>query len=789
MDQIQTISKKVFTIILLLLLAFTAVPCCFPDRAVTAEEPEDPQIASLYFTSSDPENQGIDYVTKENKASGELKLVSADGTELYTGKVDNIKGRGNSTWNFADKKSYQIKLEKKADLLDPVSGDQKAKKWILLANPFDPTHVRNYIILGFAKEMGLENTPEGIPVELYYDGDYRGLYYLCEKVEVGDGRVEIADMDKAIEKANPDVDLDELTPVIEKDANGYSRCVYDGYTDPEELSGGYLLEMDSIFYKDQESWLEAGYHFVFSVKAPEYMSRAQADYLNDVLGTVYRCTINDGVDPVTGKTLFELIDKESAARYFLLSEWFMNIDTYYSSIFLYKNAGDDKLYFGPPWDYDASMGIRDKDRAYDYFYCTTNGDHLGSRLFSLPEFRQAIQDVYKNEMRDKVFDILVGDKDGVYTRSTKHILEETEAAALKDFDKWGINDCLGSYYPLESYEENVQDMLEWMENRARWFDETIMSDSFVDDYGETTGTVMRYSGKTRYETSLKVADALKAELGIDRFDTVIIASGADYADALAGSYLSCLKKAPILLTDSKQNHIDAVRGYIRNNLIPGGTVYILGGTAAVSAQVEEGLENYAVARLSGRNRYETNIAILKEAGIAGEEILVCSSSSYADNLSAAATGKPILLVDKNLKGNQREYLASLGTGKTFDIIGGSAAVSDEVMNELTAFGNVIRIGGSSRYETTVNVAKAFFSKPEVCVLTYAKNFPDGLCGGVLANVMGGPLILVMDRKTTLAGAYAQENGILNGAVLGGATLIDNRNVRLVFGMSAAVVNQ
>ena len=774
---------------LAVLVVIAAAPYCCPERPVYADEEEDSQITKLYFTSADPENKGIDYVTKENKASGELKLVSADGTELYTGKVDNIRGRGNSTWNFTDKKSYQIKLEKKADLLDPVSGDQKAKKWILLANPFDPTHARNYIVLGFAKEMGLENTPEGKPVELYYDGDYRGLYYLCEKVEVGDGRVEIDDMDKAIEKANPDVDLDELTPIIEKDANGYSRCVYDGYEDPEELSGGYLLEMDSIYYKDQESWLEVGYHFVFSVKTPEYMSRAQADYLSDVLGTVYRCTINDGVDPVTGKTLFELIDKESAARYFLLNEWFMNIDTYYSSTFLYKKAGDDKLYFGPPWDYDASMAIRDQDRAYDYFYCTRSGDHLGRRLFSLPEFRQAIQDVYKNEMRDKVFGILVGDEDGVYTRSTKHILEETDAAALKDFEKWGINDCLGSYYPLENYEENVQDMLEWMENRARWFDETVMSDSFVDDYGESSGTVTRYSGKTRYETSLKVADALKVELGIDQFDTVIIASGTDYADALAGSYLSCQRKAPILLVDAKQNHIDAVRGYIQNNLIPGGTVYILGGTAAVSDETETGLEAYTVRRLSGKNRYETNIAILKEAGIAGEEILVCSSSSYADNLSAAATGKPILLVGKGLKDSQKEYLASLGTGKAYIVIGGSAAVSDDITNELSAFGNTIRIGGSTRYETTVNVARAFFSEPKTCVLTYAKNFPDGLCGGVLANVMGGPLILVMDRKTILAEAYAQENGIQNGAVLGGATLISNRDVRLVFGMATAVVSE
>ncbi|MBQ1478094.1 MAG: cell wall-binding repeat-containing protein [Erysipelotrichaceae bacterium] len=784
---LRTMTKKTLTVFLTLFIVLTMIPG--PLTGIKAEEEETSPITAIYFTSDDPENKGIDYVTKENKASGELKLVAADGTELYSGRVDNIRGRGNSTWTFADKKSYQFKLEKKADLLDPASGNQKAKKWILLANPFDPTHVRNEIILSFAKEMGLENSPEGKPVELYYDGDYRGLYYLFEKVEVGDGRVEIEDMDKAIEKANPDVDLDALTPIVEKDANGYRRCVYEGYEDPEDITGGYLLEMDSIFYEDQESWLEAGYHFVFAVKAPEYMSRAQADYLSEVLGRVYRCTTNDGVDPVSGKTLFELIDKESAARYFLVSEWFMNIDTYYSSTYLYKKAGDDKLYFGPPWDYDASMGLRDQNRAYDYFYCTRSGDHLGSRLFSLPEFRQAIQDVYKNEMRDKVFNILIGDQDGTYTKSTKRMLEETKAAALRDFEKWGINDCAGSYYPLGSYEENVEDMLAWMEKRAAWFDNEIMKDDFVSGNAQTSGTVERYAGKNRYETSIKVADALKEKLGVEKFDTVIIASGTDHADALAGSYLSCLKKAPILVVNTKTERIQSVQDYIRNNLKEGGTVYILGGSAAVSAEAEEGLEGFNVKRLSGKNRYETNLAILKEAGIEGDDILVCSSSSFADSLSAAAAGKPILLTGNALRDNQKEYLASLGSGKTFVIIGGKAAVNETVEAELKAYGDTARIGGSTRYETTVNVARAFFPEPKSAVLAYAKNFPDGLCGGVLANAMGGPLILTADGKTNPAENYVQGNGITSGAVLGGSSLLSSWNVKRIFGMDTELINR
>ncbi|MBQ8856672.1 MAG: discoidin domain-containing protein, partial [Lachnospiraceae bacterium] len=119
------------------------------------------------------------------------------------------------------------------------------------------------------------------------------------------------------------------------------------------------------------------------------------------------------------------------------------------------------------------------------------------------------------------------------------------------------------------------------------------------------GGVVRISGKTRYETGYKVADALKAELGVDKFDAVVVATGKNFADALAGSYLAVQKNAPIILTNGKDDNVAQLHDYIAANVTAGGKFYILGGEAAVPASVEA-IEGYDVVRLAGKSRYETN---------------------------------------------------------------------------------------------------------------------------------------------------------------------------------------
>ena len=301
---------------------------------------------------------------------------------------------------------------------------------------------------------------------------------------------------------------------------------------------------------------------------------------------------------------------------------------------------------------------------------------------------------------------------------------------------------------------------------------------------ETAGNVIRIFGASRYETAIKSADALKEQLGLDKFGSVIIACGTNYADALAGSYLSNVKKAPILLVRDRDAEIGLVKDYIKANLKEGGTIYLLGGSAVVPDRAVEGLSGYTVKRLWGNDRYETNVKILEEAGASGDEILVASGLDFADSLSASETGKPIVLVKNAIQPSQKAYVDSL-KGKKFFIIGGTGAVNSDIEAYFKGLGEVTRIGGATRYETSVNVAKAFFAEPKAAVLAYGANFPDGLCGGSLANAMGGPLVLSANGKSDQAAAYAKEYGIGDGAVLGGPTLIDDSSVRTIFRMGEA----
>lgn len=302
-----------------------------------------------------------------------------------------------------------------------------------------------------------------------------------------------------------------------------------------------------------------------------------------------------------------------------------------------------------------------------------------------------------------------------------------------------------------------------------------------------TGRIIRLSGKTRYETSFAIADKLKETLQVETFDTIVVAYGANFPDALAGSYLAAQKNAPILLTQQKND--SDVLAYIQKNLSQDGTVYILGGSAAVSDAFADGLKDAGIAyeRLSGKSRYETNLAILEEAGLNGNEILVCTGESFADALAVSAVNKPILLVngtETTLTDAQKNYLNALDGEYTFYIIGGTAPVSAELQVALGAYGNVKRISGKGRYETSVAVAETFFTDVERVTLAYAQDYPDGLCGGALACKLGAPVLLVESGKESAAADYVAENGIKRGVVFGGAGRITDESVRTVFDLPA-----
>ena len=301
----------------------------------------------------------------------------------------------------------------------------------------------------------------------------------------------------------------------------------------------------------------------------------------------------------------------------------------------------------------------------------------------------------------------------------------------------------------------------------------------------TTSTfeeVERVSGSDRYETALAAADKLKAQLGVTAFKNVVIASGINFPDALAGSYLAKVKEAPVLLAN--RSKAEEVAEYVRSNMASGGTVYIVGGDGAVPIDVETALKNQGITnikRIAGANRYSTNLAILKEAGVTGEDILVCSGSGYADSLSASSTGKPILLVGTSLTREQVAYLQSVKANNSgnFYIVGGTGVVGEPVMNEIRNYsrGETVRLAGDTRYTTSSAVAEKFFpGTRNAIVVAYALNFPDGLAGGRVAYAMGAPLILVSDGRCAAAKAYVGAHGVKKCTVIGGSASVTNKAI-------------
>ena len=284
---------------------------------------------------------------------------------------------------------------------------------------------------------------------------------------------------------------------------------------------------------------------------------------------------------------------------------------------------------------------------------------------------------------------------------------------------------------------------------------------------------IRLAGPNRYETAIQIADTLKKELGKEKFNVIVVANGDNYPDALSGAYLAKVKNAPLLLVN--EHNKDRTIKYIEDNLKPGRStiVYLLGGTNAIPDDVRLRIKkSFNVKRLAGNDRFATNLAILKEAKVDNEELVICSGYGFADSISASATGRPIFLVGDGLTEEQLSYLNSIRT-KNYAIAGGLKSVNATIEASLNNLGSSKRIFGEDRYKTSIAIARYFFKNPRIAILSYGNDFPDGLCGGIFADRMGGPLLLIDEKNIEYPKQYVKDNSIKESIILGGNRLISD----------------
>ncbi|NLE20718.1 MAG: hypothetical protein GX623_07890, partial [Clostridiales bacterium] len=305
------------------------------------------------FVSTRSGTLDIIHHNKDREEPGHLLILEAEGGVPYDGGLSQVKGRGNWTFSLA-KKPYQFKLEEARDLF----GLGRSKTWILLANHYDNSLLRNRVVLDLAGAAGLPYSSKSRAVDLYVNQEYRGAYLLCEKVEIGDSRVDIRDLEKATEKANQ-LPLSEYPPFNSEFGKGSvkGRRIPGA---PGDISGGYLLELE---YYDRYLLEPSG--FVTSrgqpvlIKEPRYASRGQVEYIYTFMqGFENAVFAEDGIDPLSRKHYSEFVDLESLAKKYLIEEISKNYDGNRSSLFFYKPAdGQSALaYCGPAWDYDIALG-------------------------------------------------------------------------------------------------------------------------------------------------------------------------------------------------------------------------------------------------------------------------------------------------------------------------------------------------------------------------------------------------------------------------------------------------
>ena len=264
-----------------------------------------------YFVSVSFSDIPVVYIKTQNAAPIESKEIWLEGTEIYiTNAGDDsqlyvnaqIRGRGNSTWE-CPKKPYAIKLDSK----EKVLGMPKHKRWVLLANYFDKSCLRNSIAFEIGRRSsGLDWTPRGYHVDVVLNGVMLGNYYLCEQIKIDKNRV--------------------------------------------NTDNGYLLELDKHF-DEVNKFHSPIRNMPFMIKEPDEdeLTPERFEFIQNHVSDIETALYSVGS---TTEGYMQYIDLDSFIDYWLVYELTSTGEpTHPKSVYMYLND-DGKMYAGPVWDFD-----------------------------------------------------------------------------------------------------------------------------------------------------------------------------------------------------------------------------------------------------------------------------------------------------------------------------------------------------------------------------------------------------------------------------------------------------
>lgn len=346
----------------------------------------------------------------------------------FTDKV-KIKVRGNSTANPANgKKAYRLKFDKKlgASKHDMLGLGYSARNWTLLANVFDHSMIRNALSYHLEKEVGMDFCPGYKFADLVINGNYRGTYQICDHVEIDKNRVNI----------------DEDT--------------------------GWMLE-----FQGRGDMLDKPLCFTqnglqMNIKNPEPANENDAAQVAAVIAPIQDWFVNtwapkwQSTDAYGEKTGWRSVnDEESLIKFWIITELTGDYDGWMTAK-AYKEAGEDKLHYGPVWDKDLAYGNYTGEKSDLLISNNGNGSslvtYLNDNLLKDPKFTAKAQARLQTLLNGGLIDRLCSKADELAA-----IVAKTEELSNTKFPRsMKVGDETNNY---ETYQETVTKLKEYLRTR------------------------------------------------------------------------------------------------------------------------------------------------------------------------------------------------------------------------------------------------------------------------------------------------------------------------------------
>ena len=417
------------------------------------------------FISTESGSMDAIHANKEYEETGELMVVAGNGTTEYKGALERISGRGNTSWEY-EKKPYSIKLAESQELC----GLQKGKKWNLLPLWREGNKMNTKVLFDIAAVAGLRYSPESTWVDLYLNNEYAGIYLLSESISVSGGRVEIFDLEEENYALNPDLEY------ADRFDDGRMKG-YEILNNPENITGGYLIEKDlEAYYKEETVGFVTDLGMTFSIAAPQHASKEQVKYIREYVQKIEKMLQekDNGV--------LEYVDVDSFTAKYLIDEISLNFDTNITSMFFYKEKDDNLLYAGPVWDYDSALGECNAGYAEGWYVDYNNsilnkGSEFNwyAQLYEYDIFQDSVERQYRlllpylNELIDNTIDL--------YAASIKDSVA-MDSLRWKNVEE----DKPGNYAGFDS---NVRYLKYFLCNRLNWLNDSFGVSNYTFHWNET----------------------------------------------------------------------------------------------------------------------------------------------------------------------------------------------------------------------------------------------------------------------------------------------------------------